>query len=209
MKIVRVVNEGSKPFVGKYDGEKFTIAPKSESLIPYGAMILWLGDPEARNIDERRRFRVAELNRLHIKYGAYEDEDLWEANRPRLKAHTLDGDLIPTVVEDPEGILANVDLTSTDEDVMVRRELEQLRAQQDRIEQMLADGTLQVVAPGTAAPGPQLPPPDDEVKVELTPEPEVEPETLPAPSAASSQSNTPPVDEPARVRVGSRSRSNK
>lgn len=217
MKIVRVTNDGDKPFVGKFDGEKFTIAPKSETLVPYGAMVLWLGDPSARNTDERNRHRVAENKRLHVKYGAYEDQEKWEVNRPTLSAFTLEGELIPTVVTDPEGDMVDVDLSDSTEENVMRREMAAQRAQLDRIEQMIANGELQVVAPGTT-PGPTIP------AVATIPDPiEAEVPAIPVaddngaeievpavqPADESKSSDTPPVDAPARVRVGSRSRSGK
>lgn len=222
MKIVRLVNNGDTPFVSKYDGERFTIQPHSETLVPYGAMVLWCGDPTTRNLDERRRFRVKENARLHVKYGAYDDETKYALNAPKLDAFTLDGERIPTVLIDPDGLLADIDLSDTTEENAVRRELQDLRGQMSRIEEMLASGQLQLVSPGEGFAGgdnaddlvqvakldpatevdtPAIPVDVEGVEIEV-PAMTVPDPTVPDPPT----STTPPVDEPTRVRVGSRSR---
>lgn len=102
--VVRVRNVGSVPFSSGFANNTYTIAVGAETIIPYDAAVLWLGDPNSRDLDGTRRNRLAEYTRLRTKYGAYADETSWDKNKPKLEVYDLDGNRLYTVVDDPEGL---------------------------------------------------------------------------------------------------------
>jgi hypothetical protein len=135
---VRVRNEGETNFHQRYAGEMYDIPPSVDMIIPYDAMVLWLGNPELVDIDRKRRFRTNEYARLCVKYGVYEREvELGEKNFPKLKAFTLtDNQPIITVLDDPEGKHITPELQTTavnqrqsEQLALMAQEMDALRAQ--------------------------------------------------------------------------------
>lgn len=99
---VRVKNVGNLAWVDRFNNARYEIPAGSEILAPYEAIMLWLGDPDARDIDPRRRYRTEEFRRIRVRCGAYDDELAWEQNRPHLEVFTTNGERITTVVDDPD-----------------------------------------------------------------------------------------------------------
>jgi len=132
--ILRLKNVGTDRFSDMYDNQKYTIEPSGETLAPYEAVCLWLGDPESRDYDARRRDRTDEYERLSTRLGVYHDQHLFEAARPKLEVWTLDGQRITTVTEDPtgSGMTINVSADSTTEAIL-RDQLDSMKQQMDAI----------------------------------------------------------------------------
>lgn len=100
--VVRIVNPTDEDVDWRWDGVRYPIRAGGEQIVPWGAMCVYLGNPNSRDIDSKNRNRTRELARLRVKYGAYEKEEAWERNRPHLEAWMIDGsDRITTVIDDP------------------------------------------------------------------------------------------------------------
>lgn len=124
--IVRVKNlDARRPFVDDYASQRYVIEPGGETIVPYFAMVYWLGDPRAVDVGDRNsqphlQHRTMELDRLQTKYGTYgdswypqeweineENADLYPASRhrnlPKLEVTSMTGERLYTVIDDPEG----------------------------------------------------------------------------------------------------------
>lgn len=112
---VRVKNTGNSERVLRWDGGRYRIPPGAESIVPYGAMARWAGDPNATDTGpgSARRSEVARLTILHgvgVPDPGKEDSDPGMPNdnplgqvENDLEFSTLDGDRITTILDDPEG----------------------------------------------------------------------------------------------------------
>lgn len=124
--IVRVKNlDPVRPFVDDYASQRYVIEPNGETIVPYFAMVYWLGDPRAVDVGDRNsqphlQHRTMELDRLQTKYGTYGDSwypQEWEINEensglypssrhrnlPKLEVTSMTGERLFTVIDDPEG----------------------------------------------------------------------------------------------------------
>lgn len=113
MEMVRLVNKGTEPFTDIYDNVRYTIAAGSEGFAPWEAMILWFGDPRARDADDRHKDRTDEYERLRQKYGVYHEDGKFAEVVPHIEVYSLDGQRITTVAEDPEGVPSNISIPAT------------------------------------------------------------------------------------------------
>src|SRR5437660_9418133 len=101
--VVSVTNAGASTFTGHYLGQEYQIeSGKTLKSVPWPAVCLWFGDPEVQDTP-RWKSRHEMYERLKIRYGAYEDVDLWAKNRPHCKVKDLDGNEIVMIVDDPQG----------------------------------------------------------------------------------------------------------
>jgi hypothetical protein len=105
--VVQVINKSSRPFRGKHAKKWYDIDADQMIFVPLAAAMRWFGNPVLVDTpgDKRRRPRSDEYARLRVLYGAYENDDRWEANKPNCEVYTLTGERITTVVEDPYGDL--------------------------------------------------------------------------------------------------------
>lgn len=155
--MMRVVNVGDKEFKDGWDGNKFVIPPGGERFVPFDAIEVWLGHPDAMDTSENNRVRLAEYTRLRVRYGAYEFDDKWEENKPRLEVYTLEGDRVTTVVDDPEGEGITPDQQTVLENRLLSEQLarmqEQMKVLQNQIndENRGADASVQVADDDTEA----------------------------------------------------------
>jgi hypothetical protein len=102
MEVRRITNEGDLPFADAYSGVQYVVEPGQSAIVPREAVDLWFGDNSTVDTSNRRA-RSQEIDRLHVRYGAYEDPELWEAAKPRVRVETLDGEFTHTVLSDPHG----------------------------------------------------------------------------------------------------------
>lgn len=136
--VVRIRNVGDKAFSDSYAAIRYTIPPGQERIVPDEAMKLWMGDAELVDLDERRRPRTEEFQRLCVMYGVYENQDLFDSVRPRIEAFDIDGKRITTLFEDPLGYEVTPEVATRAENQLMQermmkmeRELAALRAQRD------------------------------------------------------------------------------
>lgn len=199
--ILRLKNVGTDRFSDMYDNQKYSIEPGGETLAPYEAVCLWLGDPESRDYDARRRERTDEYERLSTRLGVYHDQHLFEAARPKLEVWTLDGQRITTVTEDPtgSGMTINVSADSTTEAIL-RDQLDSMKQQMDAITTALESSpesqklVLDAVSPEDAV-------------VAIDPKAPVESPIIPVDASEDVPAEDgPPADTPSKVKVGTRAR---
>ena len=98
---VYVSNEGNDVFIGMFRKQTFTIEPGQRVIVPFLAMCLWCGHPDAWD-DERDKHRTDEARRLRVKYGIYESGD-WDADTPNLVVQDMVGNQLVTVLNDKDG----------------------------------------------------------------------------------------------------------
>lgn len=193
--IVRIKNVGTERFSDMYNSQPTIIEPGGETLVSMEAVALWLGDPETRDLDARRKYRTDEYERLLTRFGVYQDEHLWDTVRPQLEVYTLDGARIVTVAEDPRGVGLDIQMSedSTTE-TLLRTQLDTMKTQMDAITSALqADGGAQrVVADMFGA---------DDVAVD--PAAPVEDAVITADASEDVPVDGPPADTPSKVKVGS------
>lgn len=147
--IVKIRNVGTSDWVDGFNGTRYKIPAGAEVYLPRGAAITWLGDWTAYD-DGRNNDRFAEHERLRMRYGAYENDGLWEAVKPKLEVYSTDGERIPTVIDDgPDGAAPVIDLTldpgaggAADRLQALERELKILRAQMHQDSTLASSGTL-------------------------------------------------------------------
>lgn len=122
------------------DWEQIIIPPKGEKIVPWSVMVAFMGDPEVRNNDYwRERDEIAE--KLLVFYGG---------ESPKIEAHTLDGQRITTILDDPSGNSLNPVASGTSDVGLLKKQME---AMQQRIEALtraqttgIADATVPVPA---------------------------------------------------------------
>lgn len=132
MELVRITNDDDVPFIGMFNGQRYIIKPRSETVVPFEAMCLWMGNPNSRDLDAKRRDRTSEYRRLRVKYGVYEHNDR-EDQLPRLSAFNMEGEKIVTVLDDPEGKNITTTAATVQDDESLREEVVRLRGLVERL----------------------------------------------------------------------------
>lgn len=128
--VVRLRNDGSETFVQKYGGQKYTIPPNSELIVPFMAMCLWLGHPNAIDLDKKRRFRTQEFQRLCVKWGVYEHHERIGDMFPKVSAWDIvNGGEYITVVKDPDGKHLTPDVQTKFERETLMEQMRQMQSQ--------------------------------------------------------------------------------
>jgi hypothetical protein len=150
--IIRLVNPTDQDYVDFNGDRRYRIPANGEIVVQAAPLHEWLGDPDLRD-DGRNQWRRQEFLRLRARYGAYENDELWERNKPKIQAWTTDGQRLLTIVDDPTGVPALVDHGSDTTGVA-----DTIRNLQSQITQ------LQAAAAGTSTlsasdPSPLGPPP--------------------------------------------------
>lgn len=130
--VVRLRNDGDTEYSQKYGGVRYRIPPGADIIVPFMAMCLWLGHPDAVDIDKKHRYRTQEFQRLCVKYGVYERHDKIEDQFPKISAWSI---IDPTqeyitVVKDPDG----KHLTP---DVQTKQERDRLQEQMTLMQQQI------------------------------------------------------------------------
>lgn len=155
--LVRVTNQGDKPFRDGYDNKQYTILPGKTVVVPWEAVTTWLGDPRLTNDPDRARFdRDDERARVLVRLGIHidseappqtEDERI-VSNAPKLLVQDIDGETIVMLAADPTGeSVLPAKFTRGDADDL-RAELDRLKEDQARLLEMLERQALNATAPG-------------------------------------------------------------
>lgn len=130
--VIYAENYGDEPLVWKYANQRYRLPPGQETIIPWEAMALYMGDPNLIDVpgDDRRRYRTDELKRLYFKHGAHDgDQVKWEANKPRVHCRSLDGEPIITVVDDPAGEHLTPEVSTRAQNIMLQERMRRLEAE--------------------------------------------------------------------------------
>lgn len=106
--VVRVVNKMSTPFKGTFLNQDYILEPERATLVPYLAMCLWLGHPDAVDMPndpkKEKQYRHDEFERLRTRYGAFDKLEDWWTAKPSIEVYDIVTDTrLVTVVDDYEG----------------------------------------------------------------------------------------------------------
>lgn len=135
--MVQVTNESDKDFKDSFASKEYFIRAGQTAICPLDAVWLWCGYGEVRDEPENGRFyRVQEVARLRARYGAYNNDDTWERNRPRLKAAQFDGTEIVTVIDDPEGAHLK-EAASMDDFTALKAQYESMQREMDAMRKVI------------------------------------------------------------------------
>lgn len=138
--VVRIRNAGTTDFNGQYANVPYSILAGQEVIVPFLAMCLWLGHPDAVDIDSKRKYRLEEFQRLQARYGTYDDLEAWYAGKPELEAYSIDGKRLVTVVDDHEGSHLKVETSTVQEKATMQAAMvamqEQMAVMQRKMEEM-------------------------------------------------------------------------
>lgn len=195
--MVRIHNVGPKPFRQKYDGAKYELMPGNDTFIPWDAMCLWFGHPEAIDIpgDKRRRYRSDEVARLRVKYGVYEHHNKWDQATPNIEVFTIAGDRIVTVLDDPEGKQITPESQTVAERDMMARQMAAMQAQMNALMERVAQFDREEAAKMAAGGDTRVDEPESrpEMSLQVTPQTHVDESDV-------------EQDSPSMVKVGSPTR---
>lgn len=136
--MVFVENQGDTDVTFKWNKARYNIPPGQRIPVPWPAMVRHMGDPRTIDLpgnDPRAKQRTYEFQRLANKYGIYSKHHLWNEKIPKVKAFTLAGEPIITVLDDPRGV-SNTDEALTAE-ASIQNE-QTMRAMQQQIAQLTA-----------------------------------------------------------------------
>lgn len=103
--IYRLHNSSTKDFANEYEFKKYLIVGGTDAWLPAGCVVCWLGDPEALTVRNNKptEERYNEVRRIRTMYGAYDDDQLWDENKPSLEVYTSAGERVYTPADDPLG----------------------------------------------------------------------------------------------------------
>lgn len=157
--VVKLYNHGPEEFVGQYAGDTYRCEPERTIFVPFTAMCIWAGHPDAVDIDRKRRYRTDELKRLQVKYGTYSFSGCWTTDvctgnpdkdgtkkhpptrhLPNISFLNVEDDTeFPTVLADPQGkgVSSNV-ISGVQQDDLASRAVTELRDQVNNLQRELA-----------------------------------------------------------------------
>lgn len=155
--LVVITNVGEEPFIGwKMPAPVVTIPTGQSRRVPIEWARTWFGDERSRSDayvietsgDERISIpnREQELYRLQILWGASAYPNRWVKDsgepytRPECQVHTLEGERITTVLDDPEGTSVTPAPRSVDDDRLLTDELIALRRKIEVLESLQGNG---------------------------------------------------------------------
>lgn len=151
--IVVLRNPSDTDYVDSHADRTYRVPAQNQITVTSGPLHEWLGDPDMRLVGNEE-FLKNEVRRLRARYGAYENDEVWDRQKPPLEAWTVDGERIYTLVDNPHGNeIAEIEYGS-DTDATASRiaileqELASMRAA------MASSSTL-----ASSAPEPQVPVP--------------------------------------------------
>lgn len=135
VQFVTIVNDGDKDFNMKY-------GPRDRLVLPVGARVTVVEEVAWQftgrwwmTNNNKNRDRVKEYDRLRVLYGAYEDDAMWERNRPHLSVYDAMGQRITTVMDDPDGVLGgNVPQTEFSKTQTLEAQIALMQENQERLQ---------------------------------------------------------------------------
>lgn len=104
--VVQMVNEGDETFSMAYGTARLIIEPGQSFMGQREIAAHFMGRWWTDNSDPKYRERAEDLHRIRTLYGCYEDDVAWERNKPRLVLYSASGEVIPTLLDDPDGLYA-------------------------------------------------------------------------------------------------------
>lgn len=187
--IIKLVNPTDEDYIDYHADKRYRIPAHGHIVCQAGPLHEWLGDPDIRDVD-RNKERTREVTRLRARYGAYENNDVWERNKPPIEAWTMDDQRIITIVDDPQGAtFGDFDEEWQGDSANLAAQIAQLQAQ---ISMLQAAAGVSGSTLTASDPVPAGPPPASRQRQRKATDPDV---------AAAIAADL-PVDEPDRTKVG-------
>lgn len=191
LQIVRLKNVGTTPWKDKFNNRAYSMEPGEEIVVPFLAMCLWLGHPDAIDhpSDREKNFRFQEWRRLQVRYGSYDnvgEEPIvtkagtippWKDQVPKIEVLSMAGEPMVTVVDDPEGRHLKPAQQNISQVELMQSALERMQSQMEEMEARLEQATRAAEASEDGDEvrtdqhrGPeQPPPPERDINVPPTP----------------------------------------
>lgn len=181
---VRITNDAPISFTWKWDSQKWIIPPATaagpgETIVPFNAMKVWLGDPESMDVG-REKYRSAEARRVRTKHGvnAYNEHNKCEPGEvpnpwrkhegtgavvgevwntatgiPPLKAYNPQtGALLPCPAYDPEGDLLSTETLVLSENATLQEQVSFLQKQMANLLAQMDDSDDDEIEDNTPVP---------------------------------------------------------
>jgi hypothetical protein len=143
-----------------YQDDLIVIKPGEERILSFDVATAFFGHPGERNVGNRKD-RTSTYDRIRFKWGyqvgQLDASERWEQTRPPFRVTTMDGDWIPMVLDDPDGLLATPGFESPDMPVenadiaVLRSAIAEATARADKMEAMVAS-LLAAAQPGVNLP---------------------------------------------------------
>jgi len=131
-----------------YQGQKYTIEPGGEVIVPIEVAAAFFGHPKARDT-ARDRARSDTYQQVRFQWGYQlgqpDAAELWEEQTPPFRVTTLKDEWLPMVLDDPAGLepLPGSDDTDlppiTAETAVLQRALAAQQAQIDQLTKLISD----------------------------------------------------------------------
>lgn len=144
IELVDVVNTGDVPLMLRVDMKLIEIPVGKSRTVQFMQAAGWFGHPQARD-DGRNNDRRSTYEMLRTFYGyyvGYDTPETWEEKIPKFRVQTLEGEYMPMVLDDPEGVLSLPGEIGVAAASLDAQDVAMIRAQVDRqqamIEQLLA-----------------------------------------------------------------------
>lgn len=212
--VVFAENAGPTSFSQEYANARYVCDPGQRILIPWDAMCLWMGHPDAIDIDEKRRYRTEEFERLCVKWGVYEHHDRaknnWVDDKgnshppmfPQLVITKIeDSSRVVTVVDDPEGKHLTPAVQSAADKARMEDQMDAMRRQmaamQVQMVEMQQANAAEFAGSDTRTDEPLSRPPNK------LPEPIPDPDGIPVSDLPDDDVDDATQDTPSRTPVGS------
>ena len=136
--VVQLTNLDDTDFVVRHLKEWYRIPGNDTVTVPWTTACFLLGDPRKVNLDKKHQARLIEYRRLRVRYGVYENDELWDQKVPNLVVGDIQGRRIPMVADDPEGDRFTAVERSTTSTELLQRAVAQAQQQIDQLTQKLA-----------------------------------------------------------------------
>lgn len=160
--VLEVHNLSDKEFVDSWGNTVWRIPAGGKNIVPFEAVCLWFGHPEAVDLDPRNMFRHEEHMRMRVKYGVYEKDELESTNFPTVRVFDLDGTPVTTVVQDPSGTTLSKNAAELTERRALQEQMAELHRQlevmQAYVNSQQGEGAVSVPVPETTPDAPPVGP---------------------------------------------------
>lgn len=206
--MVVIQNTGDQPFVGLYAAQKYALPPGQQMVVPFMAMCLWMGHPEAFDVpnDPERKFRTDEFARLTTRYGVYDDaflvyvegpdegKTVWQVKTPKIRAVDIQTqEQIITVMDDPMGELSSPGAEAIRQQQTTAQMMAQMQQQIITLQSQLAAMQADPSTPITVIP------PEHGATDTKAVAPTAQPGAAPIPTTADSVPTVPNIQPPGTV----------
>lgn len=159
--VMRIHNSGDRTFKDSLNGTLYVVEPGQDKIVPFEAVCLWFGHPNARDEDARHLHRTEEVKRLRVKYGVYDEDEAWAVNVPSwMDVYSLEtNEQLICVAHDPEGVNVNPSVMTEADNISLQQQLAAMQQQMAQMQALMEQQNLRTMAidDGDSA-APDLPP---------------------------------------------------